>query len=647
MMQDVHKSYFVNEWIEKNLDILSKMHPNIPEEQIVGFLRSQVDKHIEVRTGYIHNNYNHKQTSVDLLKVIDWYHDKKPILAGNGCFYKNQNQEPNPAAKMQENFMNLRKEYKKKMYTFKSGTYEFATFKRLQNGEKVNVNSWYGVSGLKTSAFYNVYTAQSTTSTGQSLISTTTFALEGFVGDNFKFIDLNECLCYTENIVKSKRKLDDGFLESITVEQLFDRLKKHFYEYKDEYEEPLLIYLYSLKKKDIARIYYKNNLYKFSYLPEVRKLLSHIFRKTEDFKDPSNIPENIKDDLKELWKYYKEFVYYRGFYFNRIQRLKEDRRNNVPIIDTDSNFLNLNPWYEFIDSFIVGVSDNLMARDKDTIKYMVINTMSTLVSFMLEDLIWAYGKNSNILKDFRKRLNMKNEYMFHRIILYDGKKAYISSILLKEGHVVDPPEIDIKGFAFIKSTTREDTKEFFEKVVENRLINVDKINIPDILRDLEFFEGAVRESLEKGEKKFLIPKSVKEVDAYKDPYREQGMRAVIAWNAIAVDNPIELPSKTDIIKVNMCTLEDCEKLETTHPEIYKSIKDKIFGNKVDKIAKKGIEVIAIPRNVTSIPEWLLPYIDYDTIVNDNASRFFGVLESLGIEILENSKNRTFSNLIKV
>ena len=63
-------------------------------------------------------------------------------------------------------------------------SYEYAVCDRDQGIEKLVANSFYGVGGAKTSNFYNLYTAVSTTASGQSLISTTETAIENFMSNN-------------------------------------------------------------------------------------------------------------------------------------------------------------------------------------------------------------------------------------------------------------------------------------------------------------------------------------------------------------------------------------------------------------------------------------------------------------------------------
>jgi hypothetical protein len=255
-----------------------------------------------------------------------------------------------------------------------------------------------------------------------------------------------------------------------------------------------------------------------------------------------------------------------------------------------------------------------------------------------------HGEHSNILEKFRPLINMKNEFLFSRLILAKTKKRYITSIRLQEGEEIFPEKVKVTGFDFMKSTTREETMVYLKRLAEEEILKAKKISIPNIIQKLELFEKMIIDSLGKGEKNFLIPKSVNELEAYKDPYREQGVRAVLAWNEVYPDIYMELPEKIDMVKVKLHSIEDAESLKHTHPEIYTGLL-RIYNSPDEKIAKKGVEVIGLPRSVKTIPEWLVPYIDTDTIVNDNVSKFYGVLESLGMQIITYADSKYFSNLV--
>ncbi|WP_304576707.1 DNA polymerase domain-containing protein [Romboutsia ilealis] len=138
------KHKFIKEWKATNANILSRMYPEIKNKDIDNFLNEMIDKYIEVPTGIIDNNHLHKSIQVDLLTVIDWYNNNNLIAAGNGTFFKNQDVEINPAATMLDNFLKLRKTYKKQLHNYPNDSYEYAAFDRKQLIEKLAANSFYG-----------------------------------------------------------------------------------------------------------------------------------------------------------------------------------------------------------------------------------------------------------------------------------------------------------------------------------------------------------------------------------------------------------------------------------------------------------------------------------------------------------------------
>lgn len=131
------------------------------------------------------------------------------------------------------------------------------------------------------------------------------------------------------------------------------------------------------------------------------------------------------------------------------------------------------------------------------------------------------------------------------------------------------------------------------------------------------------------------------------PFQEQSFRGAYAWNVIFPDMQIELPDTADIVHLNIYKLEDVKDLEEKEPEIYNNIKRYIFESKLEEVRKKALTVLAIPKNVETIPEWCRPYINYDKIVNDNTSKMRTLLESLGVLTIEtDSTTKRYSNIIE-
>ena len=251
-------------------------------------------------------------------------------------------------------------------------------------------------------------------------------------------------------------------------------------------------------------------------------------------------------------------------------------------------------------------------------------------------------------------------------------------------------------------------------LLKKYVINTEDIKLKEILSELKEFKQKIRTSIENGERMYLPNGSAKEIAAYKAPESEQSVRGVLAWNMLNPDNMIELPSKVSLVKLNIFKPEDIEDLKETEPEKYSIIMDKIFNDTTgmfvskkwdpgvdyvnvkdkdwyDKLPKKyrvkkvkdqgpeawnkfvdeydfnspkalkgewiykyrGMQVLAIPSNA-DIPEWVRPYIDYATMINNILAPFIPVLEIFKARTVEegkqksgvNRKTAAFTNIVK-
>ncbi|WP_304576704.1 family B DNA polymerase [Romboutsia ilealis] len=311
-----------------------------------------------------------------------------------------------------------------------------------------------------------------------------------------------------------------------------------------------------------------------------------------------------------------------------------------------TNMLDFSELIRFTEKYIISIDPVLQSRDYTTNVFIAVNTFCYFITEMIADNLAKYCKTSNILPRFAPRINMKNEFLFSRMILSDTKKRYMSKVLLREGH--DDNKIDIKGLDFMKSSTNDTTKQYFKTLAQKEILEAEDIDIANVIRGTHFLQEKIENDLRSGGKHFLTPISVKEPEAYDEPLRNQGIRGVIAWNVVYPNQEITLPDKLDIIKVNLETEESIEELKETHPDIYKNILNGIFRNPDETIRKKGIDILAIPRNVDAIPEWVIPYINYDAVINGNITKFHPILKSLGIEIIKTESKAGksyFSNII--
>ena len=120
--------------------------------------------------------------------------------------------------------------------------------------------------------------------------------------------------------------------------------------------------------------------------------------------------------------------------------------------------------------------------------------------------------------------------------------------------------------------------------------------------------------------------------------RIQGISASYAYNHLhqegteAID--LTKQNSVDIVKVDM-NAKNIDRIRDNYPDVYEKALS-LFNDKSSKFST-GISSIAIPEN-EPIPGWILPFIEYWTIINDNVSGF--PIEEICIKRGNSSNNST-------
>lgn len=201
-------------------------------------------------------------------------------------------------------------------------------------------------------------------------------------------------------------------------------------------------------------------------------------------------------------------------------------------------------------------------------------------------------------------------------------------------------------------------------IIKEYLLEPETPLLKEMINELHEFKKRIKKSIEDGERIYLPNANAKELGAYKDPSTSQGVRGVLTWNMCEPDKMIEFPAKVSLLKMNLENEESIEDMKDKFPNQYKAIKEGIFNDKTgifikekkDKktggkeLKKTGMKVLAIPSSET-IPEWALPYIDYNTMVNNILAPFKSVLEIFNLPGVEEGKtgrkSTGLSNIIKL
>lgn len=698
---NVSDSQFLTIYRDKVKSSIMSMHPEWDEKKVKKKIEQMMLKNLKNPSVICDNNYTHQSSQSTLLSVIEWAMDKKPIIAGNGTFYKQHAESDNPNADMVDGFLIDRKKYKKQMFAVEDEESPiYKSFDLQQQNTKKLANSYYGGSGAKTSPFYSEYSAVATTSSAQSVISTTETTFESFLADNFAFITFNECIEWMDTIIKEDCVLDK-WVKRVSKKDLLKRLKDHILGVNEDEVEFLDKYLSTLSEEQITRIYWKNNLIKFTEVHDkIKKIHDKIFKEVVNFEeideetgtiddipkeyreefstkkkpikewnkfasvqkfyDPNNAPDTIKKYLEQLKEIYMKYVYVRYAHLDRIYRLKNFRRKVVTVIDTDSNILSLDTWMKYALGNLL--KDNYGRSKWDNV-YIAINTITYIITAVATDILLYYGECSNVEESIRPRFNMKNEFFFARLIIAKTKKRYLSKIMLREGNRLKKPKYDVKGFDFKKATTSDAAEKVYMDLVKNDLLNSEKIDLNIIMNKLNDFKKEIERSIRNSEITYLPNANAKELGAYKDPSTSQGVRGVLAWNICEPDKMIEFPAKVTIVKMTIEKEEDILPLKAKNPELYDRILNGIFrdttgifiklkkNNKGQRVPTcTGMTILAIPTN-EKIPEWAMEFIDYRTIVNTVLSPFKSVNEIFNLPGIEEGKTGRkttgISNLIRL
>ena len=305
--------------------------------------------------------------------------------------------------------------------------------------------------------------------------------------------------------------------------------------------------------------------------------------------------------------------------------------------DTDSNFVLLDNFYKYL---INKYPDKIDDSNRES-RISTISVINYNLTNLLEDVYYKMTLEMGVQEDFAPIIAMKNELLIDRIMLTTSKKHYASSIAAKEGNIYDNPVIDLKGLSIKKVSTNKNVREYYTEILEKDILEADKISLTKIINKYKNLEVEIKESLLSGSIEYTLPAKAKKSSSYVDPYSIQGFRATLAWNEFFPEMEIELPNKIDLIKLNIPDME-AVKAKIDDEELLE-VFETLFNNK--NLTKNGLNVMAI--NDKKIPDFIIPFIDIEAMINTHTKSGMPIMESLGFEIMDSRNNEFTSNIIKL
>ena len=203
------------------------MDPSLKKSDVEDAIESIMKNHLKDPTIIMDNNVTGDNAEITLTKLCGWIDKENPVISGNGTFYCQPEELLSPTSNMLRGLKRGRKEVKKKMFSYKPGSDEYASLDLDQNNKKVIMNAEYGGSGAPTAAFYTKYSPAATTLMAQSIITTMAAFFEGYVGDNHKFFHIDECFDWMNKVIEKDEKIPK-WIERPTAAEVSRRIKIHF-----------------------------------------------------------------------------------------------------------------------------------------------------------------------------------------------------------------------------------------------------------------------------------------------------------------------------------------------------------------------------------------------------------------------------------
>ncbi len=594
----------------------------------------------------LRNVYENSIFELSLDDILEKVEERGLIIGGNGSFALNQHEYMSPVSKELIRMKKLRGEYKSLMNkAIAEGDKENEIFYlNLQTHVKQSTNAYYGIQLQPGSFLYNPDTASFITIHAREMISEMMWTLERLLEGNPQFLSFDEFMNYLVYNLERPDIEEIDFLPSL--DDLRNKLKEimmmipKYMEFFPKVSEYFEEFLSGLGQKEITKLYYVDNLNDFVFKnPRILNLIVDMMNIPIGYRVPGMI--KIKDDWEESKKanatrFNEKLKLFTNLVLNyvsspisnyrRIEKYLTRYRKAIVLSDTDSVMINLGNWTTKIGE-ITNIPTNPFVNEENSFK--IVNIFSHLCTQSTFVACQNFCKMSNVLEEYRYLAEMKNEFLFERMISYaSSKKAYAALKRLREGIPID--EIEWKGLKFVGSKLSPLVKEVTRSFIEDSILRKPIVDPSVILEEVRRIEAKLKKALMDGD--MSLGNSVTfSGDSYKNIYTNAAGRSCLIWNLLYPDDPIKDGEYAYLFDTTLVLPEDVEKLKDTFPDIYSEIKEKIYNSKEHpQLAKYGIPYFAIPKesNLTDMPLWLKSVMDVDGMVYKHMQPISSLLPSL-------------------
>ncbi len=666
-------------YIENMADFLSRTR-GIPITEARAFAIRQVADHLTPPNFHVVETIKPgcvEERTYGLREFLDIIHDK--VVTPSGSVFYPTNIVRSIISILVGEFKSERKGIKGKM--FKAVAARMGALVRMydsiQSSIKVVLNSLPGSFGYASSIFYDKGCYNAVTSCGRMLISNSFICCEQFLGGNLVIYDEAEAINHLVLISRMCRKNVDKIasvihshdLKSVTRDQVVEYYNKSLKRYSLTGDlstnKDFTTILASLPDELVQFAWYGSNMHHlvFGNSDKFHAELSELLDKTtvEPFRGEmtremffkldsgilavattmlatqvkgratAEIAENDKlcrlvsgayyrlkryqDSMEDL---FDVFIYH-DIGFQKIMTRNKTQRECVVVSDTDSVIFTAMAWSEWYTKQSDSLNHDSYCIGALATYWLNLANMDTMAKFAIG--VGAVGADIHII-------DMKSEFMYPAMLLFDIKKVYASLMASREGVMLDGLVPDLKGAAIRGVGASPRAREFITEVLVDDVLTPaisGKMNANELIAKVVKFEGTIKRSLQQGGMDFVPIVSVNPVDSYKKPNSSVYFNC-LAWNEIFGESYdfINPPNKLPLLKLIPPTEYYFKWLEEHHPETHVR-----FSQFVEKYGKVPGGMF-LPLSIKRIPKELAPIINTRDIVYFNVSPIYMTLNSLNI-----------------
>ena len=582
------------------------------------------------------------ETHTDLVSFYGWLKESNSIISGFGTLFKRHDQYDSIIVKMIKYLMEERTVVKKQMFSVldsNKGNTKDPLYKSLDQSQKIYkllANSFYGAYGEKRFHCYDKKAAPAITYTDQIITTTILLSFESFLGNNPAIESEDELLkhifhCYKETGgVNPSEELGDCPFDFFKDKSIIDYLKEQcVFKWSQEFEEKVDSLIRT--EEDKFSLLFRGKPYMFfDSFPYVHELYISCH---ED-----------KDNINKLWNCLKKWVIFPWLHHNATNRVNRLKRKVAILSDTDSTFINLEPWVNYGWERL---GEGEMEQED---LLCLIDVATKLLKLYTEERLERICYALQIPEDHHWLIEFKNEFLISRMLLTEGKKHYMYINLAQEGKLINEGkgELEIKGLAMKKSNTSKQTGEYLQNLCESRIMrgDVDRVGL---LKDIVLFEDEIKSSFSRGEVSYSSPSTMKRDVDYQNKWRIQSIRGKEAWNAIMPHASISAGEKVNLLHIRVGKDFDLLKEHCKDTEILQRLYNIFWSVDSEEDAKKrGFNWLAVPKTHQIIPEWLRPLLNLENSVAINIAPIHPIFKTLGLRLVNTkSGNVDYTNLVEL